>query len=103
MARKGRTTGDLSITDRCGSRDGTTRRWDRSALFTLLATLLVPTWTPSAKGHDFTITETDVRFAADGLYSVDVKCDLDALALGAESKQDSASLVRRLRALAGLG
>lgn len=71
--------------------------------------LLLPTWaaaalpasllTAAAEAHDFTITETDVRFAADGSYSVDVKCDLDPLALGVESKQDSASLVRQLRAL----
>ncbi len=52
-----------------------------------------------ATAHDFTITETHVRFTADRAYAIEMKCDLDALALGAESKRDSAELVRRLRAL----
>ncbi|MCC7293946.1 MAG: HupE/UreJ family protein [Phycisphaerales bacterium] len=70
------------------------------ALATWAATALLATLPATrVEAHDFTITETNVCFAADGAFSIDVKCDLDALALGVESKQDSASLVRRLRAL----
>lgn len=56
--------------------------------------LLLPT---RARAHDFTITATTASFHADGSFQIDMTCDLDALALGVMSTQDSAALARQLR------
>ena len=67
----------------------------RSSL--LLALLGILAFGLPARAHDFTITATAATFRADGSFQIDMICDLDALALGVPSSQDSAALARQLR------
>lgn len=46
--------------------------------------LLAVASAPRLLAHDFTVTATHARFAADGTFRIDMTCDLDALALGAD-------------------
>ena len=41
-----------------------------------------------ARAHDFTFTEVRLVLARDATFRVDVRCDLDALALGVDSGAD---------------
>jgi hypothetical protein len=52
-----------------------------------------------ARAHNFTLTDVDLELHDDGTYTVDVVCDLDALALGAPSTADSAALAAEIEAL----
>ena len=52
-----------------------------------------------ASAHDFQLTETLLLVRADGTYQVDLTCDLDALALGADPSADSIELAQILSAL----
>ena len=66
----------------------------RATLLTVLALL------PSGAGaHNFTLTDVHLELGADGTYTVDVVCDLDALALGAPSTADSTALAAEIEAL----
>ena len=53
----------------------------------------------AAAAHDLKLTDTLIVLKTDGTYQVDMTCDLDALALGAPTRSDSAELAERLRAL----
>ncbi len=52
-----------------------------------------------ARGHDFTLTEARLEIATDGTLALEVRCDLDALALGAAPSTDDAELVAMLAGL----
>lgn len=49
--------------------------------------------------HSFTLTDVTLALPGDGTYTVDVVCDLDALALGAPSTADSELLAAEIDAL----
>ena len=53
----------------------------------------------AARAHNFTLTDVQLELGADGTYTVDVVCDLDALALGAPSTADSTALAAEIEAL----
>jgi hypothetical protein len=52
-----------------------------------------------AAAHNFTFTDVQLELNDDGGYTVDVTCDLDALALGVPSTADSAALAAEIEAL----
>ena len=52
-----------------------------------------------ARAHDFTFTEVRLVLARDATFRVDVRCDLDALALGVDSGADSAALAAHIGGL----
>jgi len=54
---------------------------------------------PLARAHELSFTEALVLFKRDGTYQVDIRCDLDALALGVSPTTDSAAVVAALRSL----
>ncbi len=54
---------------------------------------------PSASGHDFTFTQVVAVIKADGSYLIDMRLDVDALALGVPSTVPSAEIAAALRAL----
>ncbi len=62
--------------------------------------LLVPALAGSAAAHDFAFTEVRLTLRRDGRFQADVKCDLDALALGVDSSADSAKLAAHIEGLA---
>jgi hypothetical protein len=66
----------------------------RLALAAAFGILAVP-----AHAHNFTFTDVQLELHADGSYSVDVVCDLDALALGVPSTTDSAALAAEIEAM----
>jgi hypothetical protein len=66
----------------------------RLALVAALLTLSAP-----ARAHNFTFTDVRFDLPGDGSWSVDVVCDLDALALGVPSTADSAALAAEIEAL----
>lgn len=53
----------------------------------------------SALAHDFKVTETRVRFGADGRYQIDMVVDLDALALSQPPSVDNAVLCAQIEAM----
>jgi hypothetical protein len=52
-----------------------------------------------ASAHDLGITDARVELAGDGTYRLDLRVDVDALALGAPPSADSAGLAARLAAM----
>ena len=66
----------------------------RLALFVVLALAGVPS---SANAHNFAFTDVSLELREDGTYTVDVVCDLDALALGVPSTADSAALAAEIQ------
>lgn len=56
-------------------------------------------FTPGASAHDFSITDVIAVFKADGSYTVEITCDLDALALGVGGAHAPEELAAELRAL----
>ncbi|MEK6233926.1 MAG: HupE/UreJ family protein [Planctomycetales bacterium] len=50
-------------------------------------------------GHDFTFTETLVILKSDGTYQIDMTVDVDAMALGVSSSQDSKIVTDALRGM----
>lgn len=68
----------------------------RLALFVVLALAGVPS---SANAHNFAFTDVSLELREDGTYTVDVVCDLDALALGVPSTADSAALAAEIEAM----
>jgi len=60
----------------------------------LLALFLAP-----AAAHTLSFTEVEARLAADGTFRVDMRVDLDALALGVSSTTDSEQVVGALNGL----
>jgi hypothetical protein len=66
----------------------------RLVLLAALLTLPAP-----ARAHNFTFTDVSLDLPGDGTWSVDVVCDLDALALGVPSTADSAALAAEIEAL----
>jgi hypothetical protein len=52
-----------------------------------------------AFAHNFAFTDVSLELARDGSYTVDVVCDLDALALGVPSTADSAALAAEIEAM----
>jgi hypothetical protein len=63
------------------------------------ATLLAVLVTAPAPAHNLTFTDVRLEISADGTYTVDVVCDLDALALGVASTADSAPLAAEIEAM----
>jgi hypothetical protein len=57
-------------------------------------------WATPAAAHNFAFTDVTLDLRGDGRYTVDVTCDLDALALGVPSTADSAALAAEIEALA---
>jgi hypothetical protein len=53
----------------------------------------------AARAHDFALTDVRLELRGDGTYTVDVVCDLDALALGVSSSADSAALAAEIAAM----
>lgn len=53
----------------------------------------------AARAHNFTLTDVDFELHDDRTYTVDVVCDLDALALGAASTADSTALAAEIESL----
>ena len=64
----------------------------------ILVALLVLRAGP-AVAHDFAFTEVRVTLTSDDRFVADVRCDLDALALGVDSSADSAALAARIAGL----
>jgi HupE / UreJ protein len=52
-----------------------------------------------SRAHDFAFTEVRLVLARDSTFRVDVRCDLDALALGVDSGADSAELAAHISGL----
>ena len=52
-----------------------------------------------AFAHDFAFTDVRLTLTRDGRFEADVKCDLDALALGVDSSADSAELAAHIEGL----
>jgi hypothetical protein len=52
-----------------------------------------------ADAHDFAFTDVHLELRADGTWTADVRCDVDALALGVDSSADSAALAAEIEAL----
>jgi HupE / UreJ protein len=52
-----------------------------------------------ARAHNFAFTDARLVLTADGRFRADVRCDLDALALGVDSSADSAALAAQIDAL----
>ena len=66
----------------------------------IAAAVLLVMVTPSASlAHNLDLTHTLLLLKADGGYQIDMTCDLDALASGADPSADSAELAAALRAL----
>jgi len=62
--------------------------------------MIVVTMAPAvAWAHNFTLTDVTLDLHGDGTYTVDVVCDLDALALGVASTADSAALAAQIEAM----
>ena len=55
--------------------------------------------TAPAAAHNFSFTDVTLELHGDGSYTVDVTCDLDALALGVASTADSAALAAEIEAM----
>src|SRR5262249_15191450 len=67
----------------------------RGALWTVAGLVLaVP-----AAAHNFAFTDVHLRLTPDGRFQADVRCDLDALALGGDSSTDSAALAAHMEAV----
>jgi hypothetical protein len=66
----------------------------RLVLMAVLVTLPV-----AARAHNFTFTDVGLDLRGDGTWSVEVVCDLDALALGVPSTADSAALAAEIEGL----
>jgi hypothetical protein len=64
------------------------------------ATLLASLVAVPARAHNLTFTDVSLELSAEGSYTVDVVCDLDALALGVASTADSAPLAAEIEAMA---
>jgi hypothetical protein len=62
----------------------------------VLAVLLVAS---RAGAHDFAFTDVRLELRADGTWAADVRCDVDALALGVSASADSAALAAEIEAL----
>ena len=52
-----------------------------------------------ARAHEFTITDVLAVLKSDGTYQVDIRLDVDALALGVSASTDSAQVLAALQAL----
>jgi HupE / UreJ protein len=68
--------------------------WILAAALALALALAAP-----AAPHDFAFTEVRLVLTKDGRFRADVKCDLDALALGVDSSADSAALAAHIAGL----
>jgi hypothetical protein len=64
----------------------------------LLSVALLAVAVPAA-AHNFGFTDVELALGSDGAYTVDVVCDLDALALGVPSTADSAALAAEIEAM----
>jgi hypothetical protein len=62
-------------------------------------TVFLLAFSAPAAAHNFTFTEVQLELRPDGSYTVDVVCDLDALALGVPSTADSAALAAEIEAM----
>jgi len=62
----------------------------------IIAALLVPA---AAGAHDFAFTDVRLELRADRTWVADVRCDVDALALGVSSTADSAALAAEIEGL----
>jgi len=56
-------------------------------------------WAAPAAAHNFAFTDVHLTLTRDGRFQADVKCDLDALALGVDSSADSAALAAQIAGL----
>jgi hypothetical protein len=56
-----------------------------------------------AAAHEFAFTDVRLEVHADGTWEADVRCDVDALALGVSSTADSAALAAEIDALSPAG
>lgn len=61
--------------------------------------LVAATFAPAARAHEFGITDVLVILRIDETYQVDVRLDVDALALGVSPATDNAALVATLEAM----
>jgi len=66
----------------------------RAALLALALLLATP-----AGAHQFTFTDVRLELQSDQTWRVEIRCDLDALALGVPSTADSAALAAEIEAL----
>lgn len=71
------------------------------ALLAVFCVLLGVPWAPAA-AHDFVTTDVVVLFKTDGSYQIDLRVDVDALALGAAPRADSAELARALESMSAV-
>jgi hypothetical protein len=71
----------------------------RSSDLPILLALAALALVAPAGAHDFAFTDVRLELRADGSWSADVRCDLDALALGVSSSIDSAALAAEIEAL----
>ncbi len=53
-----------------------------------------------ASAHDLSFTDTQLAIRPDGTFRADLKCDLDALALGTDPRADAREVVAAIRSLA---
>jgi HupE / UreJ protein len=70
----------------------------RPAPWILAAALALVLPVPS-RAHDFAFTEVRLVLARDATFRADVRCDVDALALGVDSSADSKALAARIEGL----
>src|SRR6266571_3338685 len=61
----------------------------------LLAALALPG--VAARAHDLSFTDTRLALRGDGTFRADLRCDLDALALGTDPKADAREVVAAIR------
>jgi hypothetical protein len=90
------------VEDDDGQKRGRRRIWGRGGLTRRLALLVVLSLggvIAPASAHNFTFTDVRLELSGDRSYTVDVVCDLDALALGVPSTADSAALAAEIEAM----
>ena len=66
--------------------------WLRSLFLAVLALPVV-----GASAHDLSFTDTRLAIRADGTFRADLRCDLDALALGTDPRADAREVVAAIR------
>jgi hypothetical protein len=69
----------------------------RPARWILVGLLLLHA--PAVVAHDFAFTDVHFTLGSDGRFAADVRCDLDALALGVDASAPSAELAARIAGL----
>jgi hypothetical protein len=68
-----------------------------------LAALALLAFSSPAAAHDFAFTDVRLEVRADRTWVAEVRCDVDALALGVSSSADSAALAAQIEALSSAG